>query len=72
MKRLTDEEVEEEIARLQKDDDVKLARKEQQIKYRRRQQLYSLRQMKKHGAELRKSGITPEMLEDMYGGGEDE
>lgn len=67
---LTDEEVESEIERLQNSEDVKLAKKEQQLKYRRRQYLYGLRQFEKRGKELRKSGITVEMLEAMYSGGE--
>jgi hypothetical protein len=63
---LTDEQVESEIERLLNNSDVKLAKKEQQLKYRRRQYLYGLRQLEKRGKELRKSGITAEMLETMY------
>lgn len=63
---LTDEQVESEIERLLSNEDVKLAKKEQQLKYRRRQYLYGLRQLEKRGKELRKSGITVEVLEAMY------
>lgn len=63
---LTDEEVELEIARLASDPDVKLAVAERNFKsrekYKRRQKLYSLRNLKKHGSELREAGITREML----------
>ena len=62
---LTDEQVEQEIARLQKSPLVKLARKEERIRYRRRQQLYCLRQFEKRGKELEAAGITFEMLENM-------
>lgn len=48
---LTDEQVEEEIERLLKDDDVKLAKKEMRIRYKRRQYMYQLRNMKKRGEE---------------------
>lgn len=60
---LTDEQVEEEIARLQESPLVKLARKEERIRYRRRQQLYCLRQYEKKGKELADAGITMEILE---------
>lgn len=63
---LTDEEVDLEIARLASDPDVKLAVAERNFKsrekYKRRQKLYSLRNLKKHGSELREAGITREML----------
>lgn len=62
---LTDEEVEREIERLQEDDDVKLAKKEQRIRYKRRQYLYQLRNYAKKGRELREAGITMEMLESI-------
>lgn len=66
--KLTDEEVEAEIARLRKDHDVALARKEERIRYRRRQLLYQLRGYKKKGQALSAAGITMEMLEDIEGG----
>lgn len=60
---LTDEEVREEIHKLTKNPDVKLARAEQRAKYRERQRLYNLRNLEKRGAELRKQGYT---VEDFY------
>jgi len=62
---LTDEAVEQEIARLQQSDFVKLARKEMRLKYKRRQALYQLRNLDKRGKELAKAGITPENIEAM-------
>lgn len=62
---LTDEAVEQEIARLQQSDFVKLARKELRLKYKRRQTLYQLRNLDKRGKELAKAGITPENIEAM-------
>lgn len=66
--KITDEEVEQEIARLQSDKDVKLAKKEQNLKYKRRQYLCNLRALKNRGKDLRRSGITAEILEQMYSG----
>lgn len=60
---LTDEEVELEIERLSKTQEVKMARRELRIKYRRRQTLYSLRALEKRGKELMEAGITMEMLD---------
>ena len=65
---LTDEEVEEEIAKLQDSPLVKLARKEERIRYQRRQYLYTLRQYAKKGEELQKAGITMEILEKLANG----
>lgn len=62
---LTDEQVEEEIAKLQDSPLVKLARKEERIRYQRRQYLYTLRQYAKKGAELQSAGITMEILESL-------
>ena len=62
---LTDEQVEQEIERLNKSQYVKLARKEEKIRYRRRQYLYGLRQYEKKGKELANAGITIEILEAM-------
>ena len=50
---LTDDQVEEEIARLRNDPDVKLGRAEQREKYKRRQYLYGLRDLKKRGQAIR-------------------
>lgn len=68
---LTDEEVEIEIAKLQKSPYVKLAKKEERIRYQRRQQLYGLRVYEKKGKELAKSGITMEILEKIAKGCEE-
>ena len=65
---LTDEEVEEEIAKLQDSPLVKLARKEERIRYQRRQYLYTLRQYAKKGEELQAAGITMEILEKLAKG----
>jgi hypothetical protein len=58
---LTDEMVEEEIARLTESPYVKLARAEQRIKYRRRQYLYQLRDLEKRGKKLQSEGFDPEL-----------
>ena len=59
---LTDEQVEQEIAKLQDSQLVRLARKEERIRYKRIQYLYTLRAYEKKGKELAKAGITLEML----------
>ena len=64
---LTDEQVENEIERLNQSPYVALARKEQRIKYKRRQYLYQLRNMEKHGRELQAAGITMEVLNGLEG-----
>lgn len=64
-KRLTDEQVEKEIAKLLKSPMVKLAKKDETIRLRRRQYLYKLRGYEKKGKELAKAGITIELLEAM-------
>nr|DAY68116.1 MAG TPA: hypothetical protein [Caudoviricetes sp.] len=69
---LTDEQVEAEISRLSKSDDVKLAKKENKLKNRRRQYMYQLRVMEKRGKELAELGITSENMEQMLFGGEDD
>lgn len=65
---LTDEAVEEEIARLQASPLVKLARKEEAIRYRRRQYMYCLRQYEKKGRALEADGVTMESLEALARG----
>lgn len=60
---LTDEQVEDEIAKLLQSPHVKLAKKEQQIRYRRRQYLYTLRQFEKKGKQLEAEGVTMRSLE---------
>lgn len=62
---LTDEQVEEEIAKLKSDEYVKLAKEDERIRYRRRQYLYQLRQYQKKGKELAAAGITIEILRAM-------
>lgn len=64
--RLTDEEVEKEIARLTASEAVRLARQEMRVKYRRRQYLYTLRNLERKGKELMTAGITEEVLDGMY------
>ena len=64
--RLTDEEVEKEIARLTASEAMRLARQEMRIKYRRRQYLYTLRDLERKGKELMAAGITEEVLDGMY------
>lgn len=69
---LTDEEVEREIARLNKNPAVKLAEKEIALKYQRRKRLYNLRCLEKRGLELARAGITPENIEEMFAAAERE
>lgn len=70
--KLSSEEVESEIKRLQASSAVKLARKEQAIKYRREQQLYQLRCMEKRGLELMSKGIDFNNIEfELFGKSEE-
>lgn len=70
---LTDEQVEAEIARLTASEAVALARHETRLKNRRRQYLYNLRLMESRGKALMASGMTREVLNDLYkNGSEDE
>lgn len=62
---LTDEQVEQEIARLTKSEAVKLARREIRVRYRRRQYLYQLRDLEKKGNALINSGITMDILDSL-------
>lgn len=64
--KLTDEQVEVEIARLLASEEVKLAKYEQRLRDRRRQYLYCLRTMEKKGRALMEAGITRETLKRMY------
>ena len=66
-KGLTDEQVEQEIARLQQSPHVKLANQERRLREKRRMYLYSLRQLEKKGKELEKAGLTVDVLRSMYG-----
>ena len=63
---LTDEQVEQEIERLQESHYVKLANKERRVRNRRRMYLYGLRQLEKKGKALEDAGITMEVLNSMY------
>lgn len=63
---LTDEQVEQEIERLQKSSYVKLANKERRLRERRRMYLYNLRQLEKKGRALEEAGITMEVLDSGY------
>lgn len=63
---LTDEEVEQEIERLNSSEMVALARREARLKYKRRQYLYQLRDLEKKGKALLEAGITREVLDAMY------
>ena len=62
---LTDEAVEEEIARLQASPLVALARKEERIRNRRRQYMYCLRALEKKGRQLEADGVTLEYLDEL-------
>lgn len=62
----TDEQVEEEIARLTVSPYVRLARTELQIRYRRRKYLSQLRGLEKRGMELEKEGFDPDLFEDCW------
>lgn len=64
---MTDEEVEEKIAELKADPDVRLAWKEKTVKYKRRRYLGALQSDKKRGQQLREAGITWEMLDEQEG-----
>lgn len=61
---LTDDQVEQEIARLSCSPDVALARYEQRVRYRRRQYLYQLRDLDKRGKALREAGLTEDVLRE--------
>ena len=61
----SDEQVEEEILRLQSSPYVKLARREEAIRNRRRQYMYTLRMYENKGKALEAQGITMEALEGL-------
>ena len=63
---LTDEQVAEEIERLNASEEVALARREARLRYRERQRLYTLRALQKRGKELMAAGITRELLDELY------
>ena len=60
----TDEEVEQQIALLRDDPDVRLAQKATRVAYRRRRYLYNLQADKRRGTQLREAGITYKMLDE--------
>lgn len=62
---LTDEQVEAEIKRLNSSEYVKLAREVERLRYKRRQYLYGLRNLEKKGKELKKQGITSELIKTL-------
>ena len=62
---LTDEAVEEEIARLQASPYVRLAKKEEAIRNRRRQYMYCLRVYERKGRQLADEGVTMESLAEL-------
>lgn len=62
---LTDESVEEEIARLRQSHYVKLAQKEERIRNRRRQLMYVLRMYERKGRQLSADGYTMDSLDAM-------
>ena len=69
---MTDEQVEQEIYRLQESELVKLARKELRIKERRRQHMYQLRYYERRGRQLAAEGYTLDNIaERMLGDIED-
>ena len=70
--KMTDEQIEQEIAKLKQYNSVKLEKKEARIKYRKRAQLYNLRNMKKRGEDLIAAGITFENIEKMLFSGREE
>ena len=63
--KLTDEQVEAEIKRLNGSQFVKLAQKEIRLKYKRRLHLYNLRSLEKRGKQLAKEGYTLDSLENL-------
>lgn len=65
---LTDEQIEQEIERLNQSPLVRLARKEARIRYRRRQYYYNLKMLEKKGKELMDAGISEDMLEEYLAG----
>ena len=69
---LTDEAVEEEIARLQASPYVRLAKKEEAIRNRRRQYMYCLRVYERKGRQLADEGVTMESLAKLAGECEEE
>ena len=63
---ISDEMVEEEIARLTQSPYVRLARAEQRLKYQRRQYLYQLRNLEKRGKVLESEGFNADEEEECF------
>lgn len=64
---MTDDEVEEKIAQLRDDPDVRLAWKEKSVRYKRCRYLGALQSDKRRGQQLREAGITWEILDEQEG-----
>lgn len=64
--KLTDEQVEEEIAKLRASEDVRLALRYRQYRTRRRQYLYGLRQLEKNGKALREQGYNLGNIKELF------
>lgn len=62
-------EIEEEIARLQKSEAVRLARKEQKIYNKRKAYMSALLALEKRGKELAAEGVTMDNMRDKLFGG---
>lgn len=62
--RLTMEQVEEEIKRLNNSPYVRLARQEQREKYRKEQYMYQLRWLEKRGMQLQAEGHDPDFADE--------
>lgn len=71
MARLTDEQVEMEIARLRGSEYVKLAKKEENIRNARRNILCALRAQEKRGKELAAAGIDRDNIKQVLFGEDD-
>lgn len=71
MAKLTDEQVEREIARLQRSEYVKLAKKEENIRNARRNYLCQLRSQEKRGKELAAAGIDRDNIKQVLFGEDD-
>ena len=69
---MTEERVEQEIARLQQSELMKLGRKEEQIKLRRMRYMYNLQRLERRGQQLAAEGYTLDNIaERMLGDIED-
>lgn len=71
MARLTDEQVELEIARLRRSEYVKLAKKEENVRNARRNILCQLKSLERRGKELAAAGIDSNNIKEvLFGDGE--